>query len=189
MKKATTVGFLVLFVLCTTASGDGQEPTRMPPVLQESAGLVGELSSTTTAIEALLNTITPGEWQTSYSEGRSMDISVALIRLHLRKLKERADGFSDPILHQHRFSLLVHILTDLHEIRYGLRNLQELLDFCLSCDEDGRKETAARAMDATAVIEATETAAGALKESLAGAVHKLTGEWERCSERQRETTP
>lgn len=144
-----------------------------PEILAETTDLIRKMPHPILATRNWLRVIHPGQVHMAYDESKLIDARVTTALIKVDKLEERVTGFLDPEIARYRSSLLVHILVDLHELRYDIAAVQNALLTCTTCDVSELKRIEAWVMAAEPLLGNIADVADLLRKAVAGVVHTL----------------
>jgi len=144
-----------------------------PEVLAETTDLIRKMPHTILGARNWLHTIRPGELKVAHDEGKLIDLQVTTARIKINKLEERVAGFLDPKIARYRSSLLVHILVDLHELRYEIAGVQNALNSCTTCDVNELKRIEIWVMAGQTLLGSIADVADTFRKAVAGVLHTI----------------
>lgn len=180
MPSRGVLSFVILATLLrasTSAADEGILGTciseKTPATLAETANLIRKMPHTILGARNWLHTIRPAELNVAYNEGKLIDLQVTMARMKVDKLEERVGGFFDPEIARYRGSLLVHILVDLHELRYEVAGVQNVINSCATCDVNDLKRVEAWVTAGETLLDSIADGADTFRKAVAGVLHTL----------------
>jgi hypothetical protein len=177
IRVLTLVLLAPLFGAHETSADEGVLTTcisqKTPEILAETTDLIRKMPHTTIGARNWLHTIRPGELNVAYNEGRLIGLQITTVRLKIDKLEERVGGFVDPEIARYRGSLLVHILVDLHELRYEIAAVQNALSSCTTCDVNALKRVESWITAGQTLLNSIADIADVFRKAVAGVLHTL----------------